>query len=167
MPYTVPGSSKTFPLGRKTWSLISLLLAPCWQSLLSQQLASLLSEQRYPEECHRIMKTEYLVPGLSTSWSGASGLAKLFSSVTMWDRSRELSHPKNILCNSGLIKLHTDEEPQTPGKIGGKTPWIIHYSLVYSENIYWISGIYKISTIVDSLSFERFFYFNISPTIPT
>lgn len=36
----------------------------------------------------------------------------------------------------------------------------------YSIHIHWISGMYKICTAVVSLSFERFSYFNTSPTIP-
>ena len=67
------------------------------------------------------MKTEYLVPGFGTSWLGTSGLANQVSSIIMWDRSREPSHPKNILYNSGLVKLHADEEPQNQEKIRGKT----------------------------------------------
>lgn len=70
-PYTLPGSSKTFPLGRKNMLPCSLFSPPP-SSLLTiiafPTTGQLLSEHRYQEECHCSMKIEYLASGLSTSW---------------------------------------------------------------------------------------------------
>lgn len=123
-----------------------------------QQLARLLSECRYPDEYHCIIKIEYLGPDLNTSWWGIAAWPIVpFSSVTCGTGAENfLSAPK--LCITLIwSNLHTDKEPRTQEKSWGKTLWTIHYSLVYSVNIHWISRMYKIYTAVVSLSFEGFF----------
>lgn len=95
-PYTLPGFSKTW--GEKTCShsLFSLFLLPhCGQPLPSQQLARLLREHRYPEECHCIIKIEYSVPGLNTSWWGDDGLANQLTCGIGADKN--ILIPKNCI----------------------------------------------------------------------
>lgn len=170
MPYTLPGSSKTFSLGRKKHALCFLFFLPlCWQPLLSQQLARLLYEYRYPKECHYIMRIEYLVPGLSTYilvgfggwWLGQSAF---FHLLTYGMGAKIFLMLKTFFITLIWSELHIDEEPKTQEKSWAQTLWIIHYSLVYSIHICWISSTYKLCTAMVSLSFERLSYFNQSST---
>lgn len=70
-PYTLPGSSKTFSLGRKkSSSLFPFFLLPDSHCLSNNWLGSCLNTEEY----HCIIKIECLVPDLNTSWWGASGL---------------------------------------------------------------------------------------------
>ena len=63
----------------------------------------------------------------------------VLSSVNMWDRNRESSHPKQNKTKNCVylwpgLKLHTDKEPRTQEKSWGKNLEIIRYLLVYSIN---------------------------------
>lgn len=159
-----------FPGEKKTYSFFFLFfLLLCWQPLLSQQLARLLYKYRYPKECHYIMRIEYLVPGLSKYilvgfeawWHGQSAF---FHLLTYGMGAKIFLMLKTFFITLIWSELHIDEEPKTQEKSWGQTLWIIHYSLVYSIHICWISSMYKIRTAVVSLSFERLSYFNQSST---